>query len=326
MTARPDQHTAGVLADVRVAVTGADEATVCALRGAGARLVAPTAAEVWISPGPPLRPEPVVITATAAALRTPLVVSATDLDRANRALSALTCDTAAGTWPADVRLAAPVTPRLAVTPDVPEPVRATLAEAGMQVTVLDGDPVRGGTDSLDALVISSRPPPVASGCLVTVRHGPGTAPLTVAAGPFQDAVVLDIAAALAGEPVIEQVWPLRGAEPVELVVFGAHLRGGALTHQLTDLGARWAGELTTAPRYRMSVLATVPAKPAVTRVAAGAPGAALYGQRWVMSAAALGRFLAALPAPMQLGKVDARAGPYRRPRPARRPPANSRSR
>ena len=55
---------------------------------------------------------------------------------------------------------------------------------------------------------------------------------------------------------------------LELVVFGAHLRGGPPSHQLTDLGAHWAGEIFTAPRYRMSVLATVPPKPARNRPSA----------------------------------------------------------
>ena len=82
-------------------------------------------------------------------------------------------------------------------------------------------------------------------------------------------------------------------------------------HQLTDLGARWAGELTTAPRYRMSVLPTIPAKPAVTRVPDGAEGVPLLGHRWLLSPAALGRFLAALPAPMQLGKVEFDDGTWR---------------
>ena len=97
----------------------------------------------------------------------------------------------------------------------------------------------------------------------------------------------------------------------ELVVFGAHLRGGPLAHQLTDLGARWAGEVTTSPRYRMTVLPTTPAKPAITRVPDGATGAALSGHRWLLSPAALGRFLAALPAPMQLGKVEFDDGTWR---------------
>ena len=100
-------------------------------------------------------------------------------------------------------------------------------------------------------------------------------------------------------------------EYLELVVFGAHLRGGPLSHQLTDLGARWADEITTAPRYRMSVLPSVPPKPAITRVPEGTAGASLMGHRWLLSPAALGLFLDALPAPMQLGKVEFDDGTWR---------------
>jgi len=59
------------------------------------------------------------------------------------------------------------------------------------------------------------------------------------------------------------------------------------------------------------VLPTTPAKPAITRVPDGAVGAALLGHRWLLSPAALGRFLAALPAPMQLGKVEFDDGTWR---------------
>ncbi|WP_370069745.1 allophanate hydrolase [Mycobacterium sp. MAA66] len=135
--------------------------------------------------------------------------------------------------------------------------------------------------------------------------------VTVLARAFEDAVALDIAAIASDTEAPEEVWPLAAADNVELVVFGAHLRGGALVHQLTDLGARWAGELTTAPRYRMTRLASTPPKPIVARVADAAAGAALKGQRWLLSPAALGRFLAALPAPMQLGKVEFDDGTWR---------------
>jgi allophanate hydrolase len=135
--------------------------------------------------------------------------------------------------------------------------------------------------------------------------------VTVLARAFEDAVALDIAALVSEDEAPVDVWPLVVADSVELVVFGAHLRGGALVHQLTDLGARWAGELTTAPQYRMSVLPTTPAKPAVTRVPDGAEGAALLGHRWLLSPAALGKFLSALPAPMQLGKVEFDDGTWR---------------
>jgi allophanate hydrolase len=135
--------------------------------------------------------------------------------------------------------------------------------------------------------------------------------ITVLARAFEDAVALDIGALASGDEAPVDVWPLAAADSVELVVFGAHLRGGPLVHQLTDLGARWAGEVTSAPRYRMSVLPTVPAKPAITRVPDGAAGAALLGHRWLLSPAALGRFLTALPAPMQLGKVEFDDGTWR---------------
>src|SRR6185295_7295463 len=87
--------------------------------------------------------------------------------------------------------------------------------------------------------------------------------ITVLARVFEDAVALDIAALATGDQAPVDVWPLAAAEAAEVVVFGAHLRGGPLVHQLTDLGARWVGEMRTAPRYRMSVLPTVPAKPAI---------------------------------------------------------------
>ena len=135
--------------------------------------------------------------------------------------------------------------------------------------------------------------------------------VTVLGRAFDDAVALDIAAMVMGIEAPQDVWPLAAAANTELIVFGAHLRGGPLVHQLTDVGARWAGELTTAPHYRMSVLATVPAKPAIGRVAENTDGAALYGHRWVLSPAALGIFLTALPAPMQLGKVEFADGTWR---------------
>jgi allophanate hydrolase len=58
----------------------------------------------------------------------------------------------------------------------------------------------------------------------------------------------------------------------------------------------------------MTALDTTPPKPAITR---SEDGAALYGHRWLLSPAALGSFLSALPAPMQLGKVEFSDGTWR---------------
>jgi allophanate hydrolase len=134
--------------------------------------------------------------------------------------------------------------------------------------------------------------------------------VTVLARAFDDAVAIDVAALATGVEAPADVWPLAAADSTELVVFGAHLRGGPLVHQLTDVGARWTGELTTSARYRMTLLPTTPPKPAITRVP-DSGGTALKAHRWLLSPAALGRFLAALPAPMQLGKVEFDDGTWR---------------
>ncbi|MFN3007757.1 allophanate hydrolase [Mycolicibacterium wolinskyi] len=126
--------------------------------------------------------------------------------------------------------------------------------------------------------------------------------VTLLAPAFHDGVIADLAARFLAEPA-GAAWPEFAGTPVtELAVFGAHLRGQPLEHQLTERGARWAGPLATAPRYRLFALDTVPPKPGLVRADDG--GAAIVGERWVLSTAALGEFLAELPAPMQLGKVE----------------------
>ncbi|MGH3697766.1 MAG: allophanate hydrolase [Pseudonocardiaceae bacterium] len=121
--------------------------------------------------------------------------------------------------------------------------------------------------------------------------------VSVIARAFDDQVAIDLAALLTGEQAGEP-YPNTG---VDLVVFGAHLRDQPLNGQLTSLGARFAGEVRTAPGDRMVALPTEPPKPAV--VHDPRDGAFLAGERWTISAAGLGRFLAELPAPMALGMI-----------------------
>ncbi|MFC3494798.1 allophanate hydrolase [Glycomyces rhizosphaerae] len=113
---------------------------------------------------------------------------------------------------------------------------------------------------------------------------------------FHDQVAIDLAARLQDLQA-----PQYAPAGTELVVFGAHLTGFGLNPQLTDLGARYAGDVRTATAYRMYALDTEPPKPLVVRTD---DGASLPGERWLLSPAALGRFLEALPAPMSLGKVE----------------------
>ncbi|QBJ97846.1 allophanate hydrolase [Rhodococcus sp. ABRD24] len=112
---------------------------------------------------------------------------------------------------------------------------------------------------------------------------------------FGDQVALDIAARLVGE----EPGVLAPDQGIALAVFGAHLRGQPLHHQLEDLGARFDRTVATTVDYRMVRLPSDPPKPGVVH-APGADGRALPGELYRISAAGLGRFLAALPAPMAL--------------------------
>ncbi|TQK31208.1 allophanate hydrolase [Arthrobacter sp. SLBN-53] len=128
--------------------------------------------------------------------------------------------------------------------------------------------------------------------------------VSVVARAGADAVALDIARLLTGAPPTADAWPARaGLDTTTLLVVGAHLRGQPLAWQLDDRGARWIGPARTAPHYRMARLDTEPPKPGLVRVAPGA-GTTIAGELWSISTAMLGDFLAALPAPMSLGRVE----------------------
>ncbi|WP_213934609.1 allophanate hydrolase [Rhodococcus sp. B50] len=115
---------------------------------------------------------------------------------------------------------------------------------------------------------------------------------------FADQVAVDVAAALNGVDAPSVV-----ESGVELAVFGAHLRGQPLHFQLEELGARFVEEVHTSDAYRLAALNTTPPKPGLVRHGPG-EGAAIVGELFRLSEAGLGRFLAALPAPMTLTSVE----------------------
>ncbi|MFT4088040.1 MAG: allophanate hydrolase [Gordonia sp. (in: high G+C Gram-positive bacteria)] len=129
--------------------------------------------------------------------------------------------------------------------------------------------------------------------------------VTLLGRAFDDAVVADLARRLApGAEAAGPSWPeAAGAQALRLAVFGAHLPGQPLQWQLTDRGARWDGDVATAPRYRLFRLDTQPPKPGLVPVE-GSKGHSIAGGVWTLSPAALGAFLAALPAPMTLGEIE----------------------
>ncbi len=141
--------------------------------------------------------------------------------------------------------------------------------------------------------------------------------LTVVARTFEDGVAADIArrieltpenpelfavgAAPATSPGRKVPWPVAaGAAVVPLVVVGAHRKGQPLAAELERRGAFWDGGVTTDPQYRLVALKTTPPKPGVVR---SARGAGLVAERWLLSEAGLGSFLAELPEPMLLGSI-----------------------
>ncbi|GGF21489.1 allophanate hydrolase [Williamsia phyllosphaerae] len=132
---------------------------------------------------------------------------------------------------------------------------------------------------------------------------PGTAQfgVTLLSAAHRDAVLIDVAHRLSGSDG-GPTWVENVSGTVELAVFGAHLRGQPLDHQLTGRGARWAGDIVTAPAYRLVELDTTPPKPGLVRD--DVSGRAIRGEKWVLSAAALGGFLAELPSPMLLGSIE----------------------
>ena len=84
---------------------------------------------------------------------------------------------------------------------------------------------------------------------------------------------------------------------------GAHLDGQPLNRQLTTRGARLLATTRTAPIYRLYELAGQrPAKPGLVRVSEA--GAAIEVEVWALPRSAVGDFLAEIPRPLSLGRVE----------------------
>ncbi|PPD44089.1 MAG: allophanate hydrolase [Methylocystis sp.] len=90
---------------------------------------------------------------------------------------------------------------------------------------------------------------------------------------------------------------------IPIVVVGAHLTGMPLNHQLTDAGGVLIKTCRTAGDYRLFVLPdTTPPKPGLVREP-GFAGMGLDVEVWGLSQAAFGAFVAAIPAPLGIGKI-----------------------
>ena len=94
---------------------------------------------------------------------------------------------------------------------------------------------------------------------------------------------------------------LNGDE-IAIAVVGAHLSGMALNAELRALDGRLLEATTTAPDYKLYALDTTPPKPGMQRVDAGT-GSSIKVELWALSAAAFGKFIAAIPPPMAIGTI-----------------------
>lgn len=90
---------------------------------------------------------------------------------------------------------------------------------------------------------------------------------------------------------------------IQIAVVGAHLTGMPLNHQLTSVGAQLLQTTTTSADYRLFALPdTTPPKPGLI-FEAGKGGQQIAVEVWAMPEAAFGRFVAAIPAPLGIGKL-----------------------
>lgn len=99
---------------------------------------------------------------------------------------------------------------------------------------------------------------------------------------------------------VPEIWP---GSDATLAVFGAHLRGQPLHHQLESLGARWVADIATAAAYRLFALGTEPPKPGLVPAGPRDEPRSIRGELYRLPHSALGRLLAELPAPMSLTRV-----------------------
>jgi allophanate hydrolase len=94
---------------------------------------------------------------------------------------------------------------------------------------------------------------------------------------------------------------------VPLAVCGAHMQGLPLNHQLRDRGGYLIQASATAPHYRLFALpGGPPHRPGMMRV--HEDGARIELEVWALPTDQVGSFIAAIPAPLGMGKIELDSG------------------
>ncbi|SEM88332.1 allophanate hydrolase [Paenibacillus sp. OV219] len=99
-----------------------------------------------------------------------------------------------------------------------------------------------------------------------------------------------------------QVTVSSNTETMHVAVCGLHMRGFPLEKQMQACGAVFVRETESAPKYKLVKLPTTPAKPGMIKQEQG--GSAITLEVWEMPIASFGAFVAGIPAPLGIGKVE----------------------
>jgi len=165
--------------------------------------------------------------------------------------------------------------------------------------------------------------PIGATVIATVTRSPSPAepiaatPSTPSAAALAPSAQIDVMAAIAptrSPPSAEPAPPSLAIpattslpEPIPVAVCGAHLEGLPLNHQLTSRSATLLSRTRTAPHYRFYALpGGPPFRPGLVRVASN--GAAIDVEVWSVPAEHFGSFVAGIPAPLGIGKVELEDG------------------
>ncbi|MDG6777307.1 allophanate hydrolase [Thiomicrorhabdus sp. zzn3] len=115
--------------------------------------------------------------------------------------------------------------------------------------------------------------------------------------------------AAANGSVLKANDPIESRQAIPLAVVGAHLTGFPLNGQLIERGAKLLKVTKTAPKYQFFELSSRPIlKPGLVKVGADHGGASIELEVWSMPKEHLGSFLALIPSPLGLGKVELEDG------------------
>ncbi len=87
------------------------------------------------------------------------------------------------------------------------------------------------------------------------------------------------------------------------MVFGAHLSGLPLNHELIDAGACFTCRRVTAPDYRLHALPGAKARPGLNPLSPPDSGVAIVGEIWTLPPDGFGRFVANVVPPLAIGTI-----------------------